>query len=57
MAIKSKNKNPMAKDLFTKKYKPKIFNPKKGQGSFNRKKSSYKKTIASRSRQKLIISF
>ena len=28
MAIKSNNKNPMAKDLFTKKYKPKIVDGK-----------------------------
>tara|TARA_Y100001970_G_C13627226_1_gene552431 strand:+ start:373 stop:492 length:120 start_codon:yes stop_codon:yes gene_type:complete len=39
MAIKSNNKNPMVKDLFTKKYKPKIVKPKKGKGSFKRKKS------------------
>ena len=40
MAIKSnKNQNPMAKDLFTKKYKPKIVKPKKGKGSFKRKKN------------------
>ena len=39
MAIKSNKKNPMAKDLFTKKYKPKIIKPKKGRGSFKRKKS------------------
>ena len=38
MAIKSNKKNPMAKDLFTKKYKPKIVKPKKGKRSFNRKK-------------------
>ena len=38
MAIKSNKKNPMAKDLFTKKYKPKIVKPKKGKGSFRRKK-------------------
>ena len=38
MAIKSNKKNPMAKDLFTKKYKPKIVRPKKGKGSFKRKK-------------------
>ena len=38
MAIKSKNKNPTIKDLFTKKYKPKIVKPKKGKGSFKRKK-------------------
>ena len=39
MAIKSNKKNPIAKDLFTRKYKPKIVKPKKGKGSFNRKKS------------------
>ena len=39
MVIKSNKKNPMAKDLFTKKYKPKIIKPKKGRGSFKRKKS------------------
>ena len=38
MAIKLNNKNPMAKDLFTKKYKSKIVKPKKGKGSFKRKK-------------------
>ena len=39
MAIKSNRKNPMAKDLFTKKYKPNIVKPKKGKGSFKRKKN------------------
>ena len=39
MAIKSNKKNPIAKDLFTKKYKLKVVNPKKGKGSFKRKKS------------------
>ncbi|MDC1045198.1 alternative ribosome rescue factor ArfA [Candidatus Pelagibacter sp.] len=34
-----KKKNIIARDLFTKKYKPKIVKPKKGKGSFNRKKS------------------
>jgi alternative ribosome-rescue factor len=34
-----KKKNFIAKDLFTKKYKPKIIKPKKGRGSYNRKKS------------------
>ena len=34
-----KKKNFIAKDLFTKKYKPKIVKPKKGRGSYNRKKS------------------
>ena len=39
MAIKSNKKNPIAKDLFTKKYKSKIVKSKKGRGSFSRKKS------------------
>ena len=39
MAIKSNKKTPIIKDLFTKKYKPKIVKPKKGKGSFKRKKS------------------
>ena len=38
MVTKSNKKNPMAKDLFTKKYKQKIVKPKKGKGSFKRKK-------------------
>ena len=38
MVIKSNKKNPIVKDLFTKKYKPKIVKPKKGRGSFKRKK-------------------
>ena len=38
MAIKSNKKYPLVKDLFTKKYKPKIIKPKKGKGSFKRKK-------------------
>ena len=32
-------KNYIAKDLFTKKYKPRIIKPKKGKGSFKRKKN------------------
>ena len=37
--IKNFNKrNLITKDLFTKKYKPKIIKPKKGKGSFKRKK-------------------
>ncbi len=39
MVIKSNKKNPIAKDLFTKKYKPKVVKPKKGKGSFKRKKN------------------
>ena len=38
MAIRSNKKNPIVKNLFTKKYKPKIVKPKKGKGSFKRKK-------------------
>ena len=38
MAIKTNKKNPLVKDLFTKKYKQKIVKPKKGKGSFKRKK-------------------
>tara|TARA_B100000035_G_C20929234_1_gene522264 strand:- start:500 stop:607 length:108 start_codon:yes stop_codon:yes gene_type:complete len=33
-----KKRNKIAKSLFTKKYKPRIVKPKKGKGSFNRKK-------------------
>ena len=40
MAIISSKKNKFAKDLFTKKYKLRIVKPKKGKGSFNRKKRS-----------------
>ena len=42
MVTKLNKKNPMAKDLFTKKYKPKIVKPKKGKGSFKRKKNKIK---------------
>ena len=38
MATKLNKKNLIAKDLYTKKYKPKIVRPKKGKGSFKRKK-------------------
>ena len=31
-------KNYIAKDLFSKKYKPRVIKPKKGKGSFKRKK-------------------
>ena len=40
MVIRSNKKNPITKDLFTKKFKPKIVKPKKGKGSFKRKKKS-----------------
>ena len=39
MASKSNKKNPMAKDLFTKKYKLKVVKPKKRKGSYKRKKN------------------
>ena len=40
MVIKlTKKKNQIAKNLFTKKYKPKVIKPKKGKGSFKRKKN------------------
>ena len=39
MAIKLNKKNPMVKDLYTKKYKLKIVKPKKGKGSFRREKN------------------
>ena len=39
MVIKSNKKNPIAKNLFTQKFKQKIVKPKKGKGSFKRKKS------------------
>jgi len=38
MVIKSIKKNPIAKELYTKKYKQKMVKPKKGKGSFIRKK-------------------
>tara|TARA_B100000959_G_C14377453_1_gene376621 strand:- start:284 stop:397 length:114 start_codon:yes stop_codon:yes gene_type:complete len=33
-----KKRNIIAKDLLTKKYKPRIIKPKKGKGSFKRRK-------------------
>tara|TARA_Y100000768_G_scaffold356655_1_gene311178 strand:- start:344 stop:463 length:120 start_codon:yes stop_codon:yes gene_type:complete len=39
MVIKLSKKNPIAKNLFSKKYKSKAIKPKKGKGSFIRKKS------------------
>ena len=39
MDIKLNKKNPVAKDLFTQKYKSKKVRPKKGKGSFKRKKN------------------
>ena len=36
MVTKLNKKNPIIKDLFTKKFKPKIVKSKKGKGSFKR---------------------
>ena len=38
MVIKLNKKNPIIKDLYSKKFKQKIVKPKKGKGSFKRKK-------------------
>ena len=40
MATKSPKKNPIIKDLYSKKYKPKIVKAKKGRGSFKRIKKA-----------------
>ena len=40
MVTKSNKKNPIAKDLFSKKYKPRVIKPKKGKGSFKRIKKA-----------------
>jgi|TARA_B100001063_G_C16675564_1_gene508858 alternative ribosome-rescue factor len=39
MVIKLKNKNPIIKNLYSKKYKPRIVKSKKGKGSFKRLKN------------------
>ena len=39
MATKSNKKNLMVKELFNNKYNSKIVKPKRGKGSFKRKKS------------------
>ena len=39
MVIKLNKKNPIIKELYSKKFKLKIVKPKKGKGSFKRKKS------------------
>ena len=38
MVTKLVKKNKFAQELFTKKYKPRVIKPKKGKGSFKRKK-------------------
>ena len=40
MVTKSLKKNPIIKDLYSKKFKPKIVKPKKGKGSFKRIKKT-----------------
>ena len=39
MVIKLNKKNPIIKNLYSKKFKPKVVKSKKGKGSFKRKKS------------------
>tara|TARA_Y100001936_G_C15442987_1_gene345178 strand:- start:43 stop:183 length:141 start_codon:yes stop_codon:yes gene_type:complete len=39
LKIMKSKKNYIAKDLFTKKYKPRVIKPKKGKGSYSRKKT------------------
>ena len=39
MVTRFKKKNRFARDLFSKKYKPRVIKPKKGKGSFKRRKS------------------
>jgi len=36
--LKKKTRNFIARDLFTRKYRKRIIKPKKGKGSFKRKK-------------------
>ena len=38
MVIKLNKKNPLIKELYSNKFKNKIVKPKKGKGSFKRKK-------------------
>ena len=40
MVTKLNKKNPLIKELYTKKFKQKIVKPKKGKGSFKRKKTN-----------------
>ena len=40
MVTKLNKKNPIIKDLFTKKFKSKVLKPKKGKGSFKRVKKT-----------------
>tara|TARA_Y100000816_G_scaffold267638_1_gene229197 strand:+ start:175 stop:294 length:120 start_codon:yes stop_codon:yes gene_type:complete len=36
MVTKLNKKNPLIKELYSKKFKPKVLKPKKGKGSFKR---------------------
>ena len=38
MATKLIKKNKFVKELFSRKYKPRVIKPKKGKGSFKKKK-------------------
>jgi len=40
MVIKLIKKNPLVKELYTKKFKPNVIKPKKGKGSFRRTKKN-----------------
>ena len=40
MVTKLAKKNPLIRDLYSKKYKSKIIKPKKGKGSFKRIKKT-----------------
>ncbi len=40
MVTKLQKKNRFVKELFTKKYKPRVIKPKKGKGSFKRIKKN-----------------
>ena len=40
MVTKLNKKNPIIKNLYTKKFEPKIIKPKKGKGSFKRAKKT-----------------
>tara|TARA_Y100001980_G_C14293742_1_gene123790 strand:- start:69 stop:200 length:132 start_codon:yes stop_codon:yes gene_type:complete len=42
MDTKSIKRNYIAKDLLSSKYKPRVIKPKKGKGSFKRKKNRVK---------------
>tara|TARA_Y100000389_G_scaffold91577_1_gene88180 strand:- start:259 stop:393 length:135 start_codon:yes stop_codon:yes gene_type:complete len=42
MVIKLNKKNPIIKDLYSKKFKSKVVKPKKGKGSFTREKKILK---------------